>query len=407
MDRIVVEEPSKLPRYVYWLSLLLLIIGGRTLIDPSNRSPGETVQIYITLAAFEIYAWLLLVLARWQHGRHMRADVARSGLFVVGLQGLMFVALDELQMVDASAGLIAAIVVTLLAAAKLAIGKRWLDVPLTRPLTALVGASVLVMAACGVVLSLLPEGGPERLAAGLALCWLTAGIAAAHGLLAAWRGDDIRAKDRAGEDWWVGWLVSGAFLAMLVVQLISCRRGFFIDFRLALLSPIAAAVGISAVALTIAVDGRRDIVAWLLILTVALIAGLGLASTPVDEEPGWMRAFGGLAVHAAYPPAGLAAVLAIATGLKLRSRLLLGLGVGLLLAGGIALLVFVFAAAIKAALAKLVAWAGEVIDYVLSWRYAQATFLIAGAFVTLGLGAFLQRRAAAKADEAVSEDEDV
>ena len=46
-------------RMFYWLSMLLLLAGAWVLIDPFERQRGETGHIFLTLAAFEVYIWLL------------------------------------------------------------------------------------------------------------------------------------------------------------------------------------------------------------------------------------------------------------------------------------------------------------------------------------------------------------
>ena len=122
-----------LARMFYWLSMLLLLVGGGILIDPSHRQTGITIHIYITLAAFELYTWLLMLLARWQAGRGMASDVARSGIFAMVLQGLMFVAVNDLHQAAVNQGLAAMVVVALLVAAKLPLASRWLGFALPRP----------------------------------------------------------------------------------------------------------------------------------------------------------------------------------------------------------------------------------------------------------------------------------
>jgi hypothetical protein len=69
-------------RFLYCLSLLFLLSGTWVLIDPLGRRCGETLHIYITLAAFEVYIWLLLGLARWQLRRTLTSDTVRSGAFL-------------------------------------------------------------------------------------------------------------------------------------------------------------------------------------------------------------------------------------------------------------------------------------------------------------------------------------
>ena len=70
--------PHQLARVSYWLSLLLLVAGMYVLIDPLHRQRRETVHVYITLGAFELYIWLLLCLGRWQRRRLRRLRFRRE-----------------------------------------------------------------------------------------------------------------------------------------------------------------------------------------------------------------------------------------------------------------------------------------------------------------------------------------
>jgi hypothetical protein len=399
------NQSMKLARTIYWLSLLLLIVGGRVLIDPSDRAAGETLQIYITLAAFEIYMWLLLALGRWQHRNQLGNDVVRSGLFVIGLQGLTFVALNEMHMASSSVGVVLSIVATVLALAKLAIACRWLEFRLPYPLAGLAAAWILLMCASGLIFASLPEGSAQQQTAAYVLCWIAASLAAAHALIAAWGAEDIRRRQAKQERWWIAWLASGSLGLMALVQIYSSRFGFYVDFPLGFLTPTVAAAAVAGVVLATAA-GVRGKIAWgcmgasaLVILVVRFET-----PTPVNEAP-WMSVANGFFVHPLYPAGVLASLLAISTGLRLRSRPLLVLGIGVFLIAGVWRLTMAIGPAVSNGAGRSIRRIHQLAERILSWEHAQGVLLLCGAFVTLGIGVWLQRRTAVRAKTAAPEPE--
>ena len=196
-----------LARLLYWVSMLLLLLGGGVLIDPTHRQTGITIHIYITLAAFELYIWLLMLLARWQASKGMASDVARSGIFALVIQGLMFVAMNEMHQADANQGLVTTVVVVLLAAAKIPLACRWIGFALPAPMLLVNHLWILLMA---VPALLLRQYRGERLAqdmVGYFSCWAVAALLAAHIPLAVRQArEGLRAGDAASRQWYVPWL---------------------------------------------------------------------------------------------------------------------------------------------------------------------------------------------------------
>ncbi|MBN1943566.1 MAG: hypothetical protein JW849_09770 [Phycisphaerae bacterium] len=389
-------DPMKLPRLIYWLSLLLLIVGGRVLIDPSNRQTGESVQVYITLAAFELYMWMLLFLAKWQWRKTLGTDVARSGLFAVGLQGLMFIALNELFMTSPTAGVVLTVVVTILAGVKLCLAKRWLEFRLPKLLLGGIAGWLLIMPASGIAFHFVPEDSPLQQTMAYLFCGITAILATEHCLLAAWRKDAIHTSMQNGERWWIGWLISGSLAMLTVVQLYSLRRAFFVDFPVGFFMPILAAGAMTGVVLSI-IAGKARTYAWVVLgFVFLLMVGSSLQFNISSCGAPWMKAARGTFVHPLYPGAILASLLAIVTGVKLRSRSLLIFGIGVFVVGGLFRMLYVFGPAMLKGIAGVVKWIGAIVRRIFEWQYAQGVFLLGGAFVTLGIGAWLQHHATKK-----------
>lgn len=391
-------NPMKLPRLIYWLSLLLLIVGGRVLIDPSNRQTGESIQVYITLTAFELYMWLLLALARWQWGKGYGTDVARSGLFAVTLQGLMFVALNELYMISPRAGLVLAIVATILAGLKLWLAQRWLEFRLPKILLGLIAGWLLFMPVSGLVFRHIPDDCPwQQQNVAFLFCWIATVLAVGHGLLAAWQNNEIRSRAQAGERWWIGWVISGSLAVMSFIQLVSIRRAFFMDFPISFLIPFAATAVVSLIVICHVGQWKTVWIWFVLGFIFLLMLGNSFTFEVLEYEASWMKTAGGLFVHPLYPGAVLASALAIVTGAKIKSRSLLAFGIGVFVIGGAYRLLVLLGPAIAAGISRTMKWFIETIRRIFAWRYTQGVFFLGGAFITLGLGAILQHRAGVRA----------
>ena len=176
-----------LARILYWISLLLLLLGIWILIDPNQRKTGQTVQVYITLAAFEVYMWLLLILARWQISRVLSSDAARSGVFALVLVGFVFIALNELYMAfqGLAYGLSGLIVISTLA--KLFAARRWMQFPLPGPILASCCLWILMLALPAPLLSAYTENNRTQHSLAYLFCWLVTLIVAGHLILVRWQ----------------------------------------------------------------------------------------------------------------------------------------------------------------------------------------------------------------------------
>ena len=117
---------DQLTGLIYWVSLILLLSGMWILIDPYQRDTGQRGHVYITLVAFEIYVWLLLLLARWQCRHLFISFSVRSAIFAVVLVGVMFIAMNELHMAKNGEAYFLSPLLVLLSVAKLYAAGRWL-----------------------------------------------------------------------------------------------------------------------------------------------------------------------------------------------------------------------------------------------------------------------------------------
>lgn len=384
----------QVPRFTFWVSVLLLIIGSRMMIDPDHRSVGETIQIYITLASFEVYVWLLLCLARWQYRQGLVPDVVRTGMFVIGLQAMLFMTLNELHLASPQAGATLTVVATILALAKAYVARRWLDLRIDPVLQGLILGWLVLMPLSGWILR--ETGNEPGFMQGPAavFCWFAAVWASAHALLASWRGKAILSQPDDKTPWWTGWLISASLCVTMALQLLACRRGYDIDFRVTLLLPLLTAGVITALIVSIIAERHEDR-AWVCVGVTALaIAIFCTKSIHGGDEPAWLRSCRGVWVHPFLLSAYIFSVLAVVAGVKLRVRRLLvaGLLVGIPTTTG-HLLLHAMRWLWMIALPAL-RWMKKVVDSILEWRHATAVFMLAGAFVTLGLGTWLQRRIA-------------
>ena len=366
-----------LARMLYWVSMLLLIIGGGVLIDPTHRQTGITVHIYITLVAFELYIWLLMLLARWQAGRKMDTDVARSGIFAMVIQGLMFVALIEMHGADANQGVAATVVVAVLAAAKIPLAARWLGIALPAPLLVVNNLWILLMAVPALLLRQYRGDSPAQHVIGYLSCWAVAILLAAHIPLAIRQGrKGMHAGDPAIGRWYVPWLISGVLGAMTILQLHAARWGTWVDWPLWYFSPIWLAAGCAALVLA-AVSGRgMPLARPAMAFAVGFVFLACGDNSPAGIPASWQRGLMASLVHPLYSPGALLAAMLAVAGIMLHRRWLVVLAVTL---PALAIL-YAVSVALETQLVRI----GE-------WRYFPGVVLVACAFILLGVGALLQR----------------
>ena len=371
MKRMTRFNGHGLARTFYWASLLFLMAGGWLLIDPFARRAGETAQIYIPVAASEIYIWLLLGLALWQRRHGLRADVTRAGVFTAVLAGMGLMAINELYLVSETAALSLAWIWVALLLLKLAIAPAVLGLAMAWPLRA--------AAACWIVMCALPpmllrthladsRTAPHATAYGA--CWLVAALAGLHLALVAWqRHRGWRRRPALLGEWWHGWVPVGIFAAMGALQLWVSLRGFFIDWAAAYFSPIVLAVGIVWLSLAIA-RGRRLREAMLVQAFVLLyvVVAAGYFEAPENLPASW-TANGGRSWLDPWLTGG--------TWLTL-----------LLIGGGLSTARWSFAA--TGLVPGLTASGYKVSTIVVETRGGPGILLISAAFILLAAGAILQ-----------------
>ena len=354
---------------LYWASLLLLVAAAWVLIDPFQRRCGETVQIYLTLAGFEVYVWLLLALGRWQIDKTLIGDAARSGLFAAVLTGLLFIALTELHAARATgAGWISVLAVGL-SMIRIILAARWLGFRLPAPLLASCGAWVFALAATTPVLRWLTDHRSAQHIAAYLICWLVALLVAAHIPLIAWQARrGFRHRGWPMGRWWVPWLLPGVLATMMILQLYAVEYGLFVDCAQWYFSPIFLAIGVVAVGLGHA-SGRRVHETWM-IMALAVVHAVAVRGDPVPDglPETWRTGSMAWLVDPAQPSAVFASAMLAALGVMLHR-------------GWIFCLAFVAPAMAAMTRTSHAVW---------TWRHGKGFVMLLGAFALLGAGAAIQ-----------------
>jgi hypothetical protein len=253
-----------LARFLYWISLLLLLGGMWLMIDPYNRKAGQTGHVYITLVAFELYIWLLLLLARWQGQKLLISDTARSGIFAVVLVGLQFMVLNELYMASAKEAYLVSIFMVGLTAAKLIAARQWLGISLPGPVLAFCLVWVVCLALPAPIIKLFESDKSTQHVLAYLACWIIAFLVAGHMCLIRWQTRRYGNFDsRILGQWWSGWLLLVILSGLTFVQLYAVMWGLFVEWSQWYFSPICLAVGVVAVLMAYSAGHKiRD--AWLI-----------------------------------------------------------------------------------------------------------------------------------------------
>jgi len=354
---------------LYWSSLLLLLAAAWVLIDPFQRRCGETVQIYITLAGFEVYVWLLLMLGRWQINKTLIGHAARSGLFAVVLTGLLFIALTELHAARATGAGWLSVLAVGLSMVRIVLASRWLGFRLPAPLLASCGAWVLVLAATTPILRGLADHRSAQHAVAYLICWFVALLVAAHVPLIGWQARrGFRHRGWPMGRWWVPWLLPGVLAAVMILQLYAVEYGLFVDCAQWYFSPIFLAVGMVAVGLGHA-SGKRVPEAWM-VMALAVVHAATASGDPVPDDlpETWRTGAAACLVDPVRPSAVFASVMLVGLGLLLRRGWLISL----------------------AFVAPAVSAATQTGQAVWTWRHGKGFAMLIGAFALLGAGVAIQ-----------------
>ena len=380
-------------RLFYWASLILLLAGAWSLIDPLHRRPGRTLHIYVTLGAFELYMWLLLVLAGWQRSKGLIADASRSGIFAAVLSGLLFVAINEMHMAAPFEGRwisLAAVVLTVL---RLLAARKFVGLSLPWPHFAACCAWIAAMALPpAIIRSVIPDSttDPDKTsqnALGLLACWFAALIAAGHLGLVAWqRRRGWRSGDGPWGRWWTPWVVVAIVGAAAIVQLVSTLWGMYVDWAYWYLSPIGLAVGMVAVALSHA-RGQYRAATWMLLGSMVVFALAAVQDPAPCELPlSWIDGPARYLVHPIYSNGALISVLLAATAWAAHSPWMIPMA--LLAPTGLGLT--------------------KTLQAALKWRYGKEGAMLLGALMLLCVGALVQwwgTRRKADSDDGFSPDQ--
>ena len=363
------ETINHFARLFYWASLCLLLVGAWGLIDPDNRQPGQTAQIYITVGIFEGYIWLLLALGRWQLSKNLTGDAVRGAVFAAVLSGLQFISVNELHTAAPTSGLMVMSALIVLTVIRLMVAKSWLGLRLPWPLFGACCAWVAALAAPPAVIHLAWGNEQAQNALGLAAFWMVAILVAGHIALVAWqKREGWREGGSPLDDWRAPWVLLAILGGVGVLQLLATTRALSVDWAQWYFSPVALAVGVVAVAITHARGaGMRE--AWIL-LGLAAVYAASTAGLPLpDQFPSAARAgLWAYVIHPVYPPAVLASAMMVGAAFVTRRWWMLGVAAACPVAAGV----------VKAVAA------------IWSWRYAKQFLLVFGAFVLLAGGGLLQ-----------------
>jgi len=367
--------------FLYWVSMLLLLAGMWALISPFHRQVGLTGHIYITLGAFEVYIWLLLILGRWQLKMDLVKDAGRSGIFALVLSGFMFHVLNELYMAAAGQGYVAAVCAAGLTVMRMAAAKRWLGLHLPRRLMAAWVGWVVLMTLPPMILRLASAQKDHQYLAAYIICWAMAFYVAGHILLVAWqkRQGWLSGAGQFGQ-WWIGWMVSAILGGLAAAQLYAVMRSMFVDGGQWYFIPIYLAAGVVTLCLC---DARgRHYAGGIMVSVLAIIHALVFImghDTLLMQTPQLLA--GGFAARPLYMNALFAALLLGWAWIVLRQTWQLLLAV--------------------------IGPAGytgfQITLAVMKWRYGKGVALLLGAFAALGAAALLQwwyERSSAHDDEA-------
>ncbi len=282
----------KFARALYWCSLGLLLAGMWVLIDPFHRSTGSRSHIYITLGAFELYIWLLLILARWHEKKVWLSDTVRSGLFAAVLSGLLFLTLNELYLASAGEAWWVTMVIVVLTVVKLIVAERWLGFSVPVPLLVFCLLWIAVLAIPAPLIHYFRDNKSFQLGLAYVICWLVAFLVAGHLWLVRWQ---IRRTfyfdSRLLGMWYVPWLLLALLAAMALGQLYSVMWGLFVDWAQWYFSPIFLAAGFVVVALSIGTVSLRRY-AWALFgLTILHALAAAHSQLPDDFPTGWFAEY--------------------------------------------------------------------------------------------------------------------
>lgn len=356
-------------RFLYWGSLLLLLAGMWALVDPLHRIGGRTGHLYLTVGAFDLYIWLLLVLGRWQARRGLVADAARSGVFAAVLSGLMFVAINEFHMASAGAARWVSALAAVSTIARLLAASRWLGFPLPAGHLAACCGWVAALAAPGIVLRWFLSDRPAQHLVGYLACWGVAGLAACHLPLVAWqRRRGWHGDGRPLGRWFTPWVLLGILAAVTVLQLHAVMWGLFVYWAQWYFTPIFLAGGVVAVSLG-AARGRGRTAAWMFLGMAVLHAAVAWQDrVPILLPLPRPQSAAAYAVHPIYPSGAFLCLLFVGSGLLLRRLGLFSLSLVPPAVDGIT----------------------RTVQAMWTWPRAKGVLMLLGAFALLGAGAAVQ-----------------
>jgi len=360
---------TQFAKFLYWVSLLLMLVGMWVLINPFNSKAGATSHIYITLGAFELYIWLVLVLARWQVSKGLISFAARSGIFAVVLTGFNFMALNELYMASAAPAYLLSIVMVGLTIARMLMARRWMNLLLPVPMLIFAGCWMLMLALPAPFIRIMSFDRSVQHGAALVLCWILALWIAGHVPLVAWQyRQGFNWNQSPFSQWWISWFLLAMLAVFAVGQLYAAFNSLYIQWAGWYFTPVGLAGGAVLVILSHACR-KHCWMAWIvLLLTVVFCLTLRNDTIPDDFPAAWLTGPVAYLIHPLYPAAAFVSIIFVIGAILLRQWWLFSL----------------------AAVSPLAMGITRLLQFIWQAKQGKGISLLLSAFILLGAGATLQ-----------------
>ena len=348
---------------LYWLSIACLLWGVWLLIDPFGRETGQRQHVYITLISLESYIVAMLVLARWQRRHNLAGFVIRSGLYVLALTGVIFMALNELHNARALEAYVLSPLFVAFSILHLWVGRRWLRLQISNTVLVLAGVWIVMLALPAHVLRLLMDEFAAQHVAGWLFCWLVALFVALHLILV------LPANRRVAPNRFLeNWLILLVPAVLVTIQLYTSMWSMDVEWAQWYFSPIYLALAILLVFLS-KIYRLLQTEAWILMtFTAGLTLGLAQDALPRAFPQDAFGPVGTMVLHPGYLAGTFSSGLLLLGGYCLSH-------LGYYLAGIIA----------------PVSWGAiQFGKFLIELRSGRGILLVLSAFALLGLGAALQ-----------------
>ncbi len=264
-NRIIAQKPiaHQIANIFYWVSVIVLLIGMRMIIDPNHRKIGETSHVFITLITFELYMWLLVVLGRWHKTRNLSSDLVRTTSFTMILCGFLFIALNEMYLAASTSAYLLSLLAFFSTLLKIWVMIKIIELRLSVLIWLFLAGWISILALPAPVMYLMSD--ESRYRAALGLCWLIALFLAGHFILVRkqlFMGLTVSSKNWF-QSWYSQWLMLAILLLCSILQAFSVSY-VFSDWAYWYFSPIFMTAGVLVICLTFRIRSV-NILGWLML----------------------------------------------------------------------------------------------------------------------------------------------